>query len=153
MTERNRAAQPRAAMAHTRHQRLTTPREAAQGTPTCTDSAGAQRARVIVLSAPPSLDVSEAAFQQLVTDLATVCGWYWWHDEDSRRNQAGLPDLLLLRGTRLIWRELKTQQGRLRPAQVAFGERLTAAGQDWRVWRPGDWADVVATLTGEEERR
>lgn len=145
-----RAAQPRAAMARTHHRRLTTAREAAQGTPACTDGADGRRARVIVLPAPPPLDVSEAAFQHLVTDLATVCGWYWWHDEDSRRNQAGLPDLLLLRGTRLIWRELKTQRGRVRPAQRAFGQRLVRAGQDWRVWRPSDWAEVVNTLTGEE---
>lgn len=41
MTERNRAAQPRAAMARTRGQRLTTAREAAQGTPICTDGADA----------------------------------------------------------------------------------------------------------------
>lgn len=149
MTERNRAAQPRAAMARTRHQRLTTAREAAQGTPTCTDGAGGQRARVIVLPAPPPLDISEAAFQQLVTDLATVCGFRHYHTHDSRRSPAGFPDLVLVR-ERLLFVELKTERGRLRPEQRAWGMSLMLAGQDWRWWKPSDWDEVVATLTGEE---
>src|SRR5690348_14896111 len=97
-----------------------------------------RRVRVIVPPAPP-LAISEQAFQRVITDLADWCGWFWWHDEDSRRNEAGLPDLILIRGGRLIWRELKTQRGRLRPAQLAFGQRLMRAGQDWECWRPSMW--------------
>lgn len=105
--------------------------------------------RVIHAPQPPPLDVSEAAFQRLVVDLATVCGWTVIHNADSRRTQAGVPDLLLLRGRVCLWRELKTRHGRLRPAQVDVGRRLLTTGQSWRVWRPGDWDDIVATLTQE----
>ena len=134
MTERNRAAQPRAA---------------AQGAPTCTDSAGGQRARVIVLPAPPPLDISEAQWQRLVCDLASVCGWTFYHTHDSRRSPAGFPDLVLVR-ERVLFVELKTERGRLRPEQRAWGMSLMLAGQDWRWWKPSDWSEVVATLTGEE---
>lgn len=106
--------------------------------------------RVIEAPSPPRADIAEAAFQRLVVDLAEWCGWLCWHDHDSRTNAAGLPDLLLLRGTRLLWRELKTASGRIRPAQADFGARLLAAGQDWAVWRPADWSSIVMTLTAEE---
>ena len=149
MTERNRVARPRAAMARTRHQRLTTAREAAQGTATCTDGGDGQRARVIVLPAPPPLDISEAHWQRLVTDLATVCAWQWYHTHDSRRSPAGLPDLILVR-ERVLWVELKRERGRLRPEQREWGLALMRARQDWRCWKPSDWDEVVATLTAEE---
>ena len=108
-----------------------------------------RRVRVIEPPGPPSLWIAEAPFQRLITDLAEWCGWVWWHDEDSRKNDAGLPDLLLIR-RRLIWREIKTERGKLRPEQLAFGQRLLRAGQDWDCWRPSGWDDIVATLTAEE---
>jgi hypothetical protein len=105
--------------------------------------------RVIVPPAAPSPYVSEAGFQRVVVDLAELCGWLCWHDEDSRKNDAGLPDLILVR-ERLLWWEVKTQRGKLRPVQQVFGRRLLRSGQDWRVIRPSDWDYVVATLTKQE---
>lgn len=110
-----------------------------------------RRVRIIEPPAAPPAWVSESAFQQIVCDLAGWCEWSVWHDQDSRKNDRGLPDLLLMRGRRLLWRELKTERGKLRPAQLAFGQRLLRAGQDWQCWRPSDWQDIVATLTAEED--
>jgi hypothetical protein len=109
-----------------------------------------RRVRIIEPPAPPPLWISEAALQRLITDLAEWCGWYWTFNADSRHTQAGVPDLLLMRGKRLLWRELKRESGRLRPEQLAFGQRLLRAGQDWACWRPSSWDDVVRTLTAEE---
>lgn len=104
--------------------------------------------RLLVAPAPPPLNCSEDHLQQLITDLAKTLRWVWWHDNDSRRNDAGLPDLLLIR-ERAIWRELKTEKGRLKPEQAAWGQRLLRSGQDWAIWRPSDWWEIVATLTAE----
>lgn len=110
-----------------------------------------RRVRVIVPPAAPPLSIDEASFQRLITDLAEWCGWHWTFNADSRRTQAGVPDLLLIREQRLVWREIKAERGKLRPAQLAFGQRLLRAGQDWGVWRPSHWAtEIVPTLTAEE---
>src|SRR5690606_3109708 len=61
--------------------------------------------------------LTEAQFQRQVVDLARLRGWWVFHDHDSRRNPAGLPDLLLLRD-RLVVAELKTTSGRVRAAQA-----------------------------------
>lgn len=81
---------------------------------------------------------SEADFQRAVLDLAATLGIWHWHDEDSRRNRAGLPDLLLVGRHRAAWREIKTATGRLRPEQGEVIALLARAGQDVGVWRPED---------------
>lgn len=59
----------------------------------------------------------------------------------------GFPDLVLIGPFGgILWRELKSQRGRLDPAQVVWGDRLRAGGGDWDVWRPDDW------LSGRIER-
>ncbi len=49
----------------------------------------------------------------------------------------GFPDLVLV-GSGVLYRELKTDAGRLRPEQVVWLRELKAAGQDADVWRPAD---------------
>jgi hypothetical protein len=85
--------------------------------------------------------MTEEQLQTSVVQLAGLCGWEWFHDEDSRRNRAGLPDLILVRGHRLLWRELKTATGRVRHDQKRWIALLQAAGEDVGVWRPDDWFD------------
>lgn len=81
--------------------------------------------------------MSEQALQQAVVQICRMYGIKWYHPYDSRRSNKGWPDLVLC-GTRLILRELKTQVGQLTAEQQQWGERLRQAGQDWGVWRPAD---------------
>jgi hypothetical protein len=90
---------------------------------------------------------SEADFQKAITDLATATGWDWWHIPDSRRVAAGWPDLVLARGDRCMFRELKTGTGRLRPEQVRTLDTLRRCGLDADIWRPGMWDQIEAALT------
>lgn len=78
-----------------------------------------------------------------VTDLATWAGWTWHHETDSRKTRAGFPDLVLVhpRKRRVLWVELKSATGRLRTEQRHWRDVLTAAGEDYRLWRPTDWTD------------
>lgn len=107
-----------------------------------------RRVMLVEPPAPPPLTVSEAAFQTLVVDLARWLGWACWHDNDSRRNDAGWPDLVLVRDERMIVAELKTERGRLR-AEQAYWMRLLlrVQGVEYRLWRPRDWETIVRTLT------
>ena len=67
---------------------------------------------------------TEAQYQKQIVDLAEACGWLVWHDNDPRRNSAGLPDLLMVRGPVLLFIEVKTEKGKVSPEQEAFIGRL-----------------------------
>jgi hypothetical protein len=108
--------------------------------------------RLLEPPAPPQPGISEEAFQALIVDLAERFRWLVIHNADSRRTEAGVPDLLLLGGPSgrgCLWWELKKQGGRVRPEQAAMGERLLRCGQRWAILRPSDWDEIVTTLTRE----
>lgn len=89
--------------------------------------------------------VSEAAFQSAITDLCDLLGLRYWHDNDSRRNRAGLPDLLIV-GKGVLWAEIKREDGRLRPEQAAWLSALRLAGAEVHVWRPSDMPAITKRL-------
>lgn len=89
---------------------------------------------------------TEKQFQQAVVDLATLCGWKHYHPFDSRRSDPGWPDLVLARCGRLLFRELKTEKGRVTDSQAGWLFVLESAGQDVAVWRPSMWTEIEATL-------
>lgn len=106
----------------------------------------ARRVTLVEPPAPPPLNVSEADFQQLIVDLAGWLGWSTWHDNDSRRNEAGFPDLVLVR-ERCIFAEVKAERGRLR-AEQAYWMRLLlrVKGVEYYLWRPSQWQAILKTL-------
>ncbi len=92
--------------------------------------------------------ISEKEFLQQVIDLAHLTGWLCYHTHDSRRSCKGFPDLILVRGTQLLAAELKSEKGRLSPAQQQWLDALSAAGVEVAVWRPSDLdGAIVARLT------
>jgi hypothetical protein len=93
-------------------------------------------------------NTAERDWQQQVQQLATLHGWRWFHDNDSRRNPAGLPDLLMVKGSRLLAVELKTETGRVRPEQTAWLDALAATGAETAIWRPSDIEHVQSVLSG-----
>ena len=59
----------------------------------------------------------------------------------------GFPDLVLVRGPRLLFRELKKEGGRLSEHQEQWRDALLDAGADWELWTPGQLDDrVIPTL-------
>lgn len=83
---------------------------------------------------------SEAGFQLAVCDLLDLHGWLWWHDNFSRWNKRGLPDLLALRGPRMLALELKTAKGRETPEQLGWLDALSQIpGVEARIIRPADF--------------
>lgn len=97
--------------------------------------------------------MSEDDLLTAVLDLAKLGGWLVYHVRNSRAgviqgSGEGFPDLVMVKGERIIFRELKRQSGHLTPAQDVWAQRLIAAGQDWDVWRPSDWYAIESTLRG-----
>jgi hypothetical protein len=93
----------------------------------------------------------ESSFQAGVVKLARLLGWRVMFVRDSRGSPEGWPDLVLCRDATLLFRELKTDTGRLTSEQRAWGDVLQRAGCDWAVWRPSDWTVIEATLKGQIE--
>lgn len=101
--------------------------------------------------------ISEAAFQASVIRLARLRGWRVFHARAALTAKgrhmtpvagdgAGFPDLLMVRGTRAIAAELKTEKGRLSPRQVEWLAAFRDTPVETFVWRPRDWDDLERTL-------
>ena len=104
--------------------------------------------------------VTEAQFQRQVLALAKLTSWRVAHFRTAMNARGqymtpvagdgkGFPDLVLVKGGRVLYRELKRDGGYLEPEQKAWRDALLAAGADWALWRPRDWPLVEATLKGE----
>ena len=89
--------------------------------------------------------MTEKEWQNEVQTLAAWGGWSYYHTHDSRRSQPGFPDLVLWR-ERVIFAELKTEKGRVRPDQKRVMNELKKAGADVYLWRPSDRDEVDAVL-------
>ena len=57
--------------------------------------------------------MTEKDFQGRVVQFAKLLGWLCYHTYDSRRSEPGFPDLVLVKGKRILYRELKSESGKL----------------------------------------
>lgn len=99
---------------------------------------------------------TEEEFQGAVIGLARATGWMVAHFRPAKTDRgwrtpvaadgAGFPDLVLVR-ERVLYRELKSMTGRVRPEQRGWMACLQAAGADAAIWRPSDWVEIERTLT------
>lgn len=87
--------------------------------------------------------MTEAQFQRRILDYCQMRGLLVFHDQDSRRNQPGFPDLVIASPRHILFRELKTDTGTIRPEQVKWLNTMREAGADAGVWRPKDWTEHV----------
>lgn len=102
--------------------------------------------------------LTEVAWQQRVTDLASLRGWLWVHHRPARTEKGwrtpvsgplgtGWPDLVLIRGDRLLAVELKSATGRPTPAQLAALDALDQVRSVQALLaRPSDWDHVQELL-------
>ena len=96
--------------------------------------------------------MTEAELQAAIVDTAELAGWLVFHDHDSRLNPAGLPDLVLVKPPRVVFLELKSEKGRVRPEQQIWLDAL--AGCDTiasALIRPDNLETVINYLTKKDE--
>lgn len=91
-------------------------------------------------------NVTESAFQAQVIEYAEARLWLVYHTYRSTRSPAGFPDLVLVRLSRCIFAELKTEKGRPSPAQLKWLDALDLAGETAYLWRPSDWERICELL-------
>jgi len=103
-----------------------------------------------------STAITEKLFQEQVMKLAKVHGWLTFHTPPFSPRQGawrsagkGFPDLLLVHPTQgrgMVFAELKTDKGKMSPAQEDWAVALVAQGAEWYLWRPSDWDTIVKRL-------
>lgn len=100
--------------------------------------------------------MTEQEFQLQVTDLAELFGWSWVHFRPAQTAKGwrtpvsgplgkGWVDLVLVRGRRIIFAELKADKGRISPDQEAVLNTLGSTGAETHTWRPAD-DDAIAEI-------
>lgn len=130
---------------------------------------GVQRGEIRPTKAPrASRRELEGQFQQRLVECAMRMGWVVRHVRDARRqNLVGLPDLILVHPEwgEVIFAELKSETGALRPEQVTYfraceqavrrAQRQAAPYMAAEVqpvfrtfmWRPSDEAEAMRVLS------
>jgi hypothetical protein len=97
--------------------------------------------------------LTEKALMAMVKQLAVLAGWRVFHNFDARRSDPGFPDLVMIRGPRLLAVELKVGRGKPTVAQLAWlADFSRVPGASSHLWTPSDWPEIEAVLTREESR-
>ena len=105
------------------------------------------------MSAPA---ITEADFQKQVTDLAELLHWQWAHFRPAETSKGwrtpvsgplgkGFPDLVLVKGPRLIFAELKRDGGKVTADQLDVLAVFADAAETY-VWRPADFDEIQSAL-------
>ncbi len=91
--------------------------------------------------------ITEAAFQRQVTDLARILGWSVYHPQLSKWSERGWPDLAMVRPPRLVFAELKRENGKTTEHQDRWlGLLRGVPGVEVYLFRPSDLEQVAAVL-------
>ena len=89
--------------------------------------------------------MTERQLSKVVVQLAEALGWRVMTISHTKaaglRSHSGIgfPDILAIRGRRLLVAELKSDRGKLRPGQGAWLDAFAEAGGEAYLWRPPDW--------------
>lgn len=99
----------------------------------------------------------EAVLQAKIMDLARLYGWRRAHFRTAYQpgaekwvtpmsGEKGFPDLVLVRGPRLIFAELKSDRGRVSKDQRAWLDMLEGTCAEVYEWRPADYDEITEVL-------
>jgi hypothetical protein len=91
---------------------------------------------------------AEAGLRQAVQQELSARGWRWSYIPDSRQVQGhpGIPDIVAVRDHRLLFIELKKENGVLSGVQHKWCIALALTCAEMHVWRPSDRARISAIL-------
>ena len=103
----------------------------------------------------PKLQTTEADLREQIRTLCELYGWKMYFTWNSRNSPSGFPDLVLAQPDegRLVYAELKSDNGRLTTTQVEWIEALRACGQEVYIWRPDDITEIARLLQPRGNRK
>ena len=97
--------------------------------------------------------ITEKQFEGQVKDLAKLFGWKYYHTWRSIHSPAGFPDVVMVRPPRLIFAELKSEQGKPSDKQQDWLDILKECQRDFSfrmpevyLWRPSQFEEIANIL-------
>ena len=103
--------------------------------------------------------MTETEFTNELLKWAKAYGWHRFHARSSGRmhngkaiptvqGNSGFPDLVLLRGKRLIFAELKVGKNKPSDEQLQWIAMLDEVhGVEVHLWRPEQWSQILVVLS------
>jgi len=107
------------------------------------------------MAASPSEVWAERALQRAVCEALDVLGYRWCHFRPARTERGwrtplsgspGFPDVVAVRGGRVLFIELKGERGRVSEAQALWLEALAETPAEVFIWKSGDWPAIEEAL-------
>jgi hypothetical protein len=106
------------------------------------------------------IPLTERQFQDQIVDFARrdYLGWKVVHfggDQQKKAwyDAAGFPDLLMIGPDgQILFREVKSDSGKLTALQTRWSDWLQTRGADYAVWRPSHWPEIVDVLSAGRAR-
>lgn len=98
--------------------------------------------------------MSERDFMEQIIVAAGYLGWLTYHVNDSRRDEPGFPDMVMVHPVqgRCLFAELKREQGRFSPHQLMWlGALMSCQGVETYSWKPRDMDRVLEILQARTE--
>jgi len=93
--------------------------------------------------------VTEAELDSAIRKLCELYRFRRYHTYRSRRSPAGFPDLVLVKPPRVLFVELKSDDGRTTREQDAWLDDLSRCpGIERYLWKPQDLERAAAILAG-----
>lgn len=104
--------------------------------------------------ASESIKVTEREFQRQVEKLLTLLGFLWFHDRSLqhasvRTSKPGFPDICAVHPSNgvLVFIELKSEKGRMRPAQLEWKDALLKSDAVYYgPVKPSEFEDLASKL-------
>ena len=91
--------------------------------------------------------MTEKEFQAQVTETAKLLGWKVYFTWRSFHSPSGFPDLVMVRLSRIIFAELKSEKGKVSPAQQEWLDALAGPEKcEVYLWKPSSWDEVLEIL-------
>jgi hypothetical protein len=102
--------------------------------------------------------IREKDLREQIRSLVKIYGWRMAFTQYSLRSPKGFPDLVLVRGDRLIFAELKSETGKTTPEQDAWladlravrlgAQQYVSQGRELEVylWRPSEIERIAEIL-------
>lgn len=97
---------------------------------------------------PIELTIDETPFRKEFRRYCVKQLWTCYHTHDSRKSDTGFPDEVCARGHRVVFAELKREDGIVSADQLTWGEILSAVGGnvEYYLWRPSDWPKILEVM-------
>jgi hypothetical protein len=90
--------------------------------------------------------ITESQFRGQILHLVKLYGWNRYFTWKSINSPAGFPDLVMVKGKRLIFAELKTLTGVLSAEQYFWLADLMETGAEVYLWTPDQWDEIQEVL-------